>query len=113
MQLPKLFRQSHDTYSQSTTFIYQRQQPSTHLKFSKNAATLTVITGKHRAQEIDRETALQTSQNEETDRIPFTLTYHPQNLAIKYVILKNFKILRNDPETELIFSLPPLISFKL
>ena len=48
-----------------------------------------VTTGKHRAQEIDRETALQTSQNEETDRIPFTLTYHPQNLAIKNVILKN------------------------
>ena len=42
-----------------------------------------VITGKHRAQEIDRETALQTSQNEETDRIPFNLTYDPQNLAIK------------------------------
>ena len=71
-----------------------------------------VTTGKHRAQEIDRETALQTSQNEETDRIPFTLTYHPQNLAIKNVILKNFKILRNDPETKHIFSLPPLISFK-
>ena len=46
-----------------------------------------VTTGKHRAQEIDRETALQTSQNEETDRIPFTLTYHPQNLAIKNVII--------------------------
>ena len=56
-----------------------------------------VTTGKHRAQEIDRETALQTPQNEETDRIPFTFTYHPQNLAIKNVILKNFKILSNDP----------------
>ena len=71
-----------------------------------------VTTGKHRAQEIDRETALKTSQNKETDRIPFTLTYHPQNLAIKNVILKNFKILRNDPETKHMFSLPPLISFK-
>ena len=71
-----------------------------------------VSTGKHRAQEIDRETALQTSQNEETDRIPFTLTYHPQNLAIKNIILRNFKILRNDPETGHMFSLPPLISFK-
>ena len=69
-----------------------------------------VTTDKHRAQEIDRETALQTSQNEETARIPFTLTYHPQNLAIKNVMLKNFKILRNDPETKDIFSLPPLIS---
>ena len=58
----------------------------------------TQTTGKHRAQEIDLETALQTSQNEETNIIPFTLTYHPQNLAIKNVIINNFKILRNDPE---------------
>ena len=50
--------------------------------------------------------------NEETNRIPFTLTYHPQNLAVKNVILKNFKILRNDPETKHLFPLPPLISFK-
>ena len=53
-----------------------------------------------------------TKQNEETDRISFTLTYHLQNLAIKSVILKNFKILRNDLKTKHIFSLPPLISFK-
>ena len=59
-----------------------------------------VTTDKHRAQEIDPEIALQTSQKEEIDRIPFALTYHPQNLAIKKVILKNFKILRNDPETK-------------
>ena len=71
-----------------------------------------VTTGKHCAQEIDRETALQTSENKEMDRIPFTLHYHPQNLAIKNVILKNFKILRYDPETKDIFSLLPLISFK-
>ena len=32
--------------------------------------------------------------------------------SIRYVILKNFKILRNDPETKQIFSLPPLIFFK-
>ena len=43
----------------------------------------TVTTGKHCAQEIDRETALQTSQNEETDRIPFTLTYHRKTLQSK------------------------------
>ena len=48
-----------------------------------------VTTGKRRAQEIDREAALQTSQNKETNRIPFTLTYHPQNLAVKDVIIKN------------------------
>ena len=47
-----------------------------------------VTTGKHRAQENHRETARQKSLNEETNRIPFTLTYHRQNLAIKNVILK-------------------------
>ena len=51
-----------------------------------------VTTGKHRAQEIDREIALQTSQNEETNRIPFILTYHPQNVAVKDVILKTSKL---------------------
>ena len=60
-----------------------------------------VTTGKHRAQEIDRETALQTSQNEETERIPFTLTYHSQNHSIENVILKNFTI--DVPETTHIF----------
>ena len=71
-----------------------------------------VIPGKYRAQEIDQDTALQTSQNEVNNRIPFILTYHPQNLAVKNIILKNFKILCNDPETKHIFPLPPLISFK-
>ena len=56
-----------------------------------------VTTDKHRAQEIVPEIALQTSQNEETDRIPFTLTYHPQNLSIKNFILK---IHRNYPKTK-------------
>ena len=31
-----------------------------------------------------------TSQNEETDTIPFNLTYRPQNLAVSNFILKNF-----------------------
>ena len=71
-----------------------------------------VTTGKQRAQEIDRETALQTSQNDETDRIPATLTYHAQNLTIKNVIPNNSKLLRKYPETKHIFILPPLNSFK-
>ena len=37
---------------------------------------------------------------------------YPQNLAVENVILKNFKILRNDPETKHTFPLPPLISPK-
>ena len=37
---------------------------------------------------------------------------HPHNNPVKVIILNNFKILQNDPETGAIFSQPPLISFK-
>ena len=59
-----------------------------------------------------RQSALQTAEKENTDRIPFTLTFHPHNHAVKSIILKNFKLLQNDSETGTIFSQPPLISFK-
>ena len=52
-----------------------------------------VSTGKRRALEIDRETALQTSKIEQTNRILFTCTYHPPNLAVKVVILKNLSLM--------------------
>ena len=71
-----------------------------------------VEAGHHRAQQIDRQSALQTSQKENNNRIPFTLTFHPHNHAVKSIILKNFKLLQNDPDTGRIFSQPPLISFK-
>ena len=49
---------------------------------------------------------------ESNNRNPFTLTFHPHNHAVKSIILKNFKLLQNDPDTARIFSQPPLISFK-
>ena len=70
------------------------------------------IQTQHRAQQFDRQSALQTSQKEKNERIPFTLTYHSHNLAVKNIILKNFKLLQNDNETGRIFSQPPLISFQ-
>ena len=39
-----------------------------------------VQAGHHRAQQIDRKSALQTAEKNNTDRIPFTLKFHPQNL---------------------------------
>ena len=81
--------------------------------FSKNAGTLTSLSPQAdiaRRNQPRNHTENVTEQK--TNRIPFTLTYHPQNLEVKNVILKNFKILRNDPETKQIFPLPPLISFK-
>ena len=71
-----------------------------------------VKAGHHRAQQFDRQSALQTSQKDKNYRIPFTLTFHPHNHAVKSIILNNFKLLQIDPETGRIFSQPPLISFK-
>ena len=73
---------------------------------------VTQMTAQQRAQTTDQHSAPQTSQKEENQRIPFTLTFHPLNLPVKNIILKNFKLLQNDNETDSIFSLPPLISFK-
>ena len=62
--------------------------------------------GYHRAQQIDRQSALETAGKKNTDCFPFTLTFHPHNHAVKSIILKNFKLLQNDSETGTIFSQP-------
>ena len=81
--------------------------------FDKRGYPVSVVqAGHHRAQQIDRQSALQTAEKENTDRIPFTLIFHPHNHAVKSIILKNSKLLQNDSETGTIFSKPPLISFK-
>ena len=79
--------------------------------FFNNRASV-VQAGHHRAQQIDRQSALQTSQRDNNDRIPFTLTFHPHNHVVKSIILKNFKLFQNESDTGRIFSQPPLISFK-
>ena len=57
--------------------------------FNKRGYAASVVeAGHHRAQQIDRQSALQTSQRDNDDRIPFTLTFHPHNHAVKSIILK-------------------------
>ena len=81
--------------------------------FDKRSYSVSVVqVGHHRAQQIDRQSALQTAEKEYTDRIPFTLTFHPHNLAVTSIILKNFKLLQNASETGTIFPQLLLISFK-
>jgi len=81
--------------------------------FEKRGYPASIVqAGHHRAQIIDRQSLLQASQKQHSDRIPFTLTFHPHNHSFKSIILKNFKLLQNDPETGTIFSQPPLISFE-
>ena len=73
--------------------------------FDKRGYPVSVVqVGHHRAQQIDRQAALQTAEKENTDRIPFILTFYPHNHAVKSVILKKFKLLQNDSETGTIFS---------
>jgi len=81
--------------------------------FEKRGYPVSVVqAGHHHVQFIDRQSSLQTSQKEHSNCIPFTLMFHPHNHSVKSIILKNFKLLQNDPETGTIFSQPPLISFK-
>ena len=49
-----------------------------------------VQVGHHCAQQIDRQSALQTIQKENTDRTPFTLAFHPHNHAVKSILIENF-----------------------
>ena len=81
--------------------------------FGKRGYLVSVVqVGHHRAQQINRQSALQTAQKEITNRIPFILTLYSHNQAVESIILKNFKVLKNESDTGTIFSQPPLISFK-
>ena len=82
--------------------------------FDKRSYPVSIVqAGHHRAQQIDRQSALKTAEKDNIDRIPFTLTFYRHNHAVKSIILKNFKLLQDDSETSTIFSQPPLISFRL
>jgi len=69
--------------------------------FKKRGYPDTILdAAQHCAQQIDWQSPLQTTQKEKNDeRIPFTLTFHPHGLTAKNIILKNFKLLKNDKET--------------
>ena len=88
---------------------FSENSEATRQFFDKRGYPVSVVqAGHHRAQQIDRQSALQTAEKENTDRIPFTLTFHPHNHAVKSIIFKNFKLLQNDSKTDTIFSQPHL-----
>ena len=69
--------------------------------FNKRGYPASVVqAGHHRAQQIDRLSALQTSQKENNNRIPFTLTFHPHNHALKSIILKTINYFKMIPILE-------------
>ena len=64
----------------------------------------------HRAQSVHPQSAPLSSHNKLEGRIP--LTFHPHNISVKNIILKNFKLLQHDPTTVEIFAKQLLISYK-
>jgi len=57
--------------------------------FNKRGYPASVVqAGHHPAKQIDGQSALQTPQRENNERISFTLTFHPHNHAVKSIILK-------------------------
>ena len=83
-----------------------------HFFAERNYPNSVVTDALERVHNISRETALKPSESKSEDRIPLTITYHPNNLRVKDIILKNFKLLQSDPDTATIFEKPPLVSFK-
>ena len=97
-----------ELYHLNHSFLSLRIQPhSQHLAVRASRYLLL-----ERVHNISRETALKPSESKSEDRIPLTITYHPNNLRVKDIILKNFKLLQSDPDTATIFEKPPLVSFK-
>ena len=78
----------------------------------RNYPNSVVTDALERVHNISRETALKPSESKSEERIPLTITYHPNNLRVKDIILKNFKLLQSDPDTATIFEKPLLVSFK-
>ena len=72
-----------------TTLIFPKNQRQCASFSIKRGYPVSVVQAGHRrAQQIDRQSALQTARKENTDRIPFTLTFHPHNRVVKSIILK-------------------------
>ena len=77
--------------------------------FDKRGYSVSLVQADHhRAQQIDRQAALKTTVKENTDCIPFTLTFHPHNHAVKSIILKTLNYSKTIQRLVLSFRKPHL-----
>ena len=66
-----------------------------------------------KATNTTRTTALATRDKDTNeDRPILALTFHPQNLQVKNVILRNFGIVQEDPFLKAVFAKPPLVAYR-
>ena len=110
-------------YSQ---FLRLRRLCSSSEDYAKEAAAMTTFFSSRgypqatvqaalaRAKSIPRQQLLQDKAKVATnnDRSIATLTYHPHNIPVKNILLRNFTILKEDPTLQTTFALPPLVAFK-
>ena len=106
LRLRHLCSEDEDFQSKSLemkTFLVERGYPSS-----------LVDTALSKATNIPRFDTLRdpVSSTPRLNQTPLVLTHHPFNFSIRDVILKNFHILQNDPQTSSIFSDNPLVSFR-
>ena len=75
-----------------------------------------VTNSQRRTQEISRERALGNSGRGHrarcAEKIPLVFTYHSKNQEVKKILLKNFRILSDDPTTKEIFNTKPLCVYR-
>ena len=71
-----------------------------------------IATSRQRAKGISRERALRKSNGEQrtqrSGKVPLVLNFHPRNQEVKKILLANFRILSEDPNTAHIFNNQPL-----
>ena len=61
---------------------------------------------------VDRNRALTPQATDPTDRLRLILTFHPHNLPVKRILLKNLHILRDDETTQHLMSEPPMVIYR-
>ena len=98
--------------SNHSDFLQQAENMSTF--FLERGYPSNIVTdAKNRASRIPRSQALTPkSTSESSDRTILTLVYHPHNITVKNILLRNFKILQTDSKLGQVFSSPPLVAFK-
>jgi hypothetical protein len=84
------------------TFFLKRQYPPDIVELAQARAAST-----------SRTTALQPREQVDTqDRPVLAITYHPHNIQIKNILLRNFHLLQDDDDLGEIFTSPPLVAYK-
>ena len=73
-RIPYLFH----SFSDFVVYVVTTLIFSKHKSVDKRGHPISVVyAGHHRAEQIDRQSELLTAEKESSDRIPFTLTFHP------------------------------------